>query len=162
MNISDAMTAAINDQIKAEFDSAYIYLAMSAYFKDAGLDGMAHWMKKQYSEEVEHAEKFISYLYERGARVIIPDVAKPKDSYSDALEAFKTAYAHEQYVTSRIYKLVDLAISEKDYATQSMLKWFVDEQMEEEDNTSGIVAKLEFLGADKHGIYTVDRELAGR
>ena len=162
MKISDAMTAAINDQIKAEYDSAYIYLAMSAYFKNAGLDGMAHWMHKQYHEEVEHAEKFIDYLYERGARVIIPDVAKPKDSYSDALDAFKTAYAHEQYVTSRIYKLVDLAIAEKDYATQSMLQWFVDEQMEEEDNTGSILSKLEFLGTDKHGIYTVDRELSSR
>ena len=162
MKISDSMVSAINEQIKAEYDSAYIYLAMSAYFKDAGLDGMAHWMQKQYREEVEHAEKFIDYLYERGARVIIPDVAKPKDSYSDALDAFKTAYSHEQYVTSRIYKLMDLAVAEKDYATQSMLKYFVDEQMEEEDNTGGIVAKLEFLGSDKHGIYTVDRELSAR
>ena len=162
MKISDSMVSAINDQIKAEYDSAYIYLAMSAYFKSAGLDGMAHWMQKQYREEVEHAEKFIDYLYERGARVIIPDVAKPKDNYADALEAFRTAYAHEQYVTSRIYKLVDLAVSEKDYATQSMLQWYVDEQMEEEDNTSSIVSKLEFLGTDKHGIYTVDRELSAR
>ena len=162
MRISDAMTAAINDQIKAEFDSAYIYLAMSAYFEDAGLAGMSHWMRKQYKEEVEHAEKFIAYLYERGARVIIPEIAKPKESYNDALDVFRTAYAHEQYVTSRIYKLVDLAVSEKDYATQSMLKWFVDEQMEEEDNTGGIVAKLEFLGNDKHSIYMVDRELASR
>ena len=162
MKISDAMVSAINDQIKAEYDSAYIYLAMSAYFKAEGLDGMSHWMKKQYSEEVEHAEKFISYLYERGARVIIPDIARPKESYADALEAFRTAYAHEQYVTSRIYKLVDLAVSEKDYATQSMLQWYVDEQMEEEDNTSSIVSKLEFLGTDKHGVYTVDRELAAR
>ena len=156
------MTAAINDQIKAEFDSAYIYLAMSAYLEDAGLAGMAHWMKKQYKEEVEHAEKFIDYLYERGARVIIPDIAKPKETYADAIEVFKTAYAHEQYVTSRIYKLVDLAISEKDYATQSMLKWYVDEQMEEEDNTGGIVHKFEILGNDKHSIYIVDRELAAR
>ena len=156
------MAAAINDQIKAEFDSAYIYLAMSAYFEDAGLAGMSHWMRKQYKEEVEHAEKFIAYLYERGARVIIPEIAKPKESYNDALDVFRTAYAHEQYVTSRIYKLVDLAVSEKDYATQSMLKWFVDEQMEEEDNTGGIVAKLEFLGNDKHSIYIVDRELASR
>ena len=162
MKISDAMVAAINDQIKAEFDSAYIYLAMSAYFEDSGLEGMAHWMKKQYKEEVEHAEKFIDYLYERGARVIIPEIAKAKESYADALDAFKTAYAHEQYVTSRIYKLVDLATSEKDYATLSMLKWYVDEQMEEEDNTGGIVSKLEFLGSDKHGTYIVDRELAAR
>ena len=147
MKISQTMRDAINDQIKAEFDSAYIYLAMSAYFEDAGLSGMAHWMKKQYNEEIEHAEKFINYLYERGERVIIPEIAKPKESYTDALDAFKTSYAHEQYVTSRIYKLVDLAVSEKDYATQSMLKWFVDEQMEEEDNTGSIVAKLEFLGS---------------
>ena len=162
MKLSDAMTAAINDQIKAEFDSAYIYLAMSAYFEDAGLEGMAHWMKKQYKEEVEHAEKFIGYLYERGARVIIPEIARPKEAYNDALDAFRTAYNHEQYVTSRIYKLVDMAVAEKDYATQSMLKWFVDEQMEEEDNTGSIVAKLEFLGGDKHGVYVVDRELAAR
>ena len=162
MKISEAMTAAINEQIKAEYDSAYIYLAMSAYLKDAGLDGMSHWMRKQHKEEIEHAEKFIDYLYERGARVIIPEIAKPKENYADAIEAFRTAYAHEQYVTSRIYKLVDLAVEEKDYATQSMLKWFVDEQMEEEDNTGGIVAKLDFLGSDKHGIYTVDRELASR
>ena len=162
MKISDSMVAAINDQIKAEFDSAYIYLAMSAYFEDAGLAGMAHWMKKQYKEEVEHAEKFIDYLYERGARFIVPEIAKPKENYEDALDVFKTSYAHEQYVTSRIYKLVDMASAEKDYATLSMLKWFVDEQMEEEDNTSGIVSKLEFLGNDKHGVYAVDRELAAR
>lgn len=162
MKLSDSMASAINDQIKAEFDSAYIYLAMSAYFEDAGLSGMSHWMRKQYKEEVEHAEKFISYLYERGARVIVPEIARPKESYTDALDAFRTAYNHEQYVTSRIYKLVDMATSEKDYATMSMLKWFVDEQVEEEDNTSGIVAKLEFLGGDKHGVYAVDRELAAR
>ena len=162
MKISQAMRDAINEQIKAEFDSAYIYLAMSAYFEDSGLAGMAHWMRKQYKEEIEHAEKFINYLYERGERVIIPEIAKPKDSYTDALEAFKASYAHEQYVTSRIYKLVDLAVAEKDYATQSMLKWFVDEQMEEEDNTSSIVNKIEFLGGDKHSIYLVDRELSAR
>lgn len=162
MKISQAMRDAINEQIKAEFDSAYIYLAMSAYFEDCGLSGMAHWMRKQYKEEIEHAEKFMNYLYERGERVIIPEIAKPKESYTDALDAFKTSYAHEQYVTSRIYKLVDLAVSEKDYATQSMLKWFVDEQMEEEDNTSSIVNKIEFLGGDKHSIYLVDRELSAR
>ena len=156
------MVKSINDQIKAEYDSAYIYLAMSAYFEDAGLKGMAHWMKKQYAEEVEHAEKFIDYLYQRGARVIIPDIAKPKDSYNNALDVFKTAYEHEQYVTSRIYKLVEQATNEKDYATISFLKWYVDEQMEEEDNTSGIVSQLEFLGDDKRGVYTVDRELAAR
>ncbi|MBQ7733278.1 MAG: ferritin [Synergistaceae bacterium] len=162
MKLSEAMRNAINDQIKAEFDSAYIYLAMSAYLKDCGLDGMAHWMKKQYKEEIEHAERFIDYLYERGERVIIPDIEKPQNTYTSALAVFKTAYAHEQYVTSRIYNIVDLAVSEKDYATQSMLKWFVDEQMEEEDNTGSIVAKFELLGDDRHSVYMIDRELASR
>ena len=162
MKISDAMVSAINDQIKAELDSAYIYLAMSAYFEAEGLSGMSHWMAKQHKEEIEHAEKFISYLYRRGARVIIPEIARPRENYTDALEVFRTAYAHEQYITSRIYKLVDMAAAEKDYATQSMLQWFVDEQTEEEDNTGGIVSKLEFFGGDKHGVYVVDRELSAR
>ena len=94
--------------------------------------------------------------------MIIPDIAKPKENYSDALDVFKTAYAHEQYVTSRIYKLVDMAVEEKDYATQSMLKWYVDEQLEEEDNTGSIVSKLEFLGKDNHSLYIIDRELSAR
>ena len=162
MKISDSIVKAINEQIKAEYDSAYIYLAMSAYFEDQGLKGMAHWMKKQYAEEIEHAEKFVNYLYERGARVIIPEIAKPKDDYNDALDVFQTAYKHEQYVTSRIYNLVEQAVNEKDYATQSVLKWYVDEQMEEEDNTSSIVNQLEFLGNDKHSVYMIDRELASR
>ncbi len=156
------MVAAINDQIKAEFDSAYIYLAMSAYLENSGLSGMAHWMNKQYKEEIEHAERFIKYLYERGARVIIPEIAKPKEVYPSAVEVFREAYRHEQYVTSRIYKLVDMAVAEKDYATQSMLKWYVDEQLEEEENTGGIVAKFEFLGEDKHSVYLIDKELAAR
>ena len=160
MQLSKTMADAINDQIKAEFDSAYIYMAMEAYFKDAGFDGMAHWMHKQTKEEIEHAEKFIDYLYARSARFIVPDVAKPKESYESPLDAFKAAYAHEQYVTSRIYKLVDMAMAEKDYATLSMLKWFVDEQVEEEDNASSIVAKLEKLG--EHHLFLVDKELGER
>ena len=162
MKLSNAMTAAINDQIKAEFDSAYIYLAMSAYFEDLGLTGMAHWMQKQYKEEIEHAEKFIAYLYERGARVVIPDIAKPKDSYPSALEVFKEALHHEEYVTERIYKLVDQALAEKDYATLSMLKWYVDEQVEEENSTGAIVSRLEALGESKPALCMLDKELAGR
>ncbi|MBR1673164.1 MAG: ferritin [Fretibacterium sp.] len=162
MKISKEMTAAINDQIKAEYDSAYIYLGMSAWFESEGLSGMAHWMRKQYGEEIEHTEKFIKYLYERGARVIIPGVDKPKESYASALEVFQTAYKHEQYVTERIYKLVDQALAEKDYATQSMLKWYVDEQVEEESSAEAIVSKLECLGDSKQALYMLDKELGGR
>ena len=144
--ISEKMAAAINDQIKAEFDSAYIYLGMAAYFQDCNLPGMAHWMEKQYHEELEHAERFIEHLYERGARVKIGEIAKPKESYDGPLSVFKESLRHERYVTERIDKLMDQAIEEKDHATSSMLRWFVDEQVEEEANVEAIVRKLEFVG----------------
>ena len=160
--ISDKMVAAINDQIKAEFDSAYIYLGMAAYFEDCNLPGMAHWMKKQYHEELEHAERFIEHLYERGARVKIAEIAKPKESYDGPLGVFKESLKHEQYVTDRIHKLMDQAIQEKDHATCSMLKWFVDEQVEEEAAADAIVRKLEFVGDSHSSIYLLDKELSAR
>lgn len=160
--ISEKMVAAINDQIKAEFDSAYIYLGMAAYFEDSNLPGMAHWMKKQYHEELEHAEKLIEHLYGRGARVKIGEIAKPKESYNGPLSVFQEALKHEQYVTDRINKLMDQAIEEKDHATCSMLKWFVDEQVEEEANADAIVRKLEFVGDSHASIYLLDKELGAR
>ena len=160
--ISEKMAAAINDQIKAEFDSAYIYLGMAAYFQDCNLPGMAHWMEKQYHEELEHAERFIEHLYERGARVKIGEIAKPKESYDGPLSVFKESLRHERYVTERIDKLMDQAIEEKDHATSSMLKWFVDEQVEEEANAEAIVRKLEFVGDSNSSVYLLDKELGAR
>ena len=162
MMISEKMAAAINDQIKAEFDSAYIYLGMAAYFQDCNLPGMAHWMEKQYHEELEHAERFIEHLYERGARVKIGEIAKPKESYDGPLSVFKESLRHERYVTERIDKLMDQAIEEKDHATSSMLRWFVDEQVEEEANVEAIVRKLKFVGDSHASIYLLDKELGGR
>ena len=160
--ISEKMVASINDQIKAELDSAYIYLGMAAYFQDCNLSGMAHWMKKQYHEELEHVEKFIEHLYERGARVKIGEIAKPRESYDGPLSVFQEALKHEQYVTARIHKLVDQALEEKDHATHSMLKWFVDEQVEEEANAEAIVRKLEFVGDSNSSVYLLDKELGAR
>lgn len=160
--ISEKMAAAINDQIKAEFDSAYIYLGMAAYFQDCNLPGMAHWMEKQYHEELEHAERFIEHLYERGARVKIGEIAKPRESYDGPLSVFKESLRHERYVTERIDKLMDQAIEEKDHATSSMLRWFVDEQVEEEANVEAIVRNLEFVGDSHASIYLLDKELGGR
>ena len=160
--ISEKMAAAINDQVKAEFDSAYIYLGMAAYFQDCNLQGMAHWMEKQYHEELEHAERFIEHLYERGARVKIEESAKPKESYDGPLSVFKESLRHERCVTERIDKLMDQAIEEKDHATSSMLRWFVDEQVEEEANVEAIVRNLEFVGDSHASIYLLDKELGGR
>jgi ferritin len=156
------MADSINDQIRAELESAYIYLSMSAYLEDQNLKGMAHWMKKQAKEEVEHAEKFMDYLYERGARVVLEAIQKPATEFDGAAGVFKEALKHEQYVSGRIDRMMDLALTEKDHMTASMLKWFVDEQVEEEASADEIVRKLEFLGSSNSAVYLLDRELGQR
>ena len=160
--ISQKMTDAINDQIKAEFESAYLYLAMSAYLEDKNLEGMAHWMRQQFKEEAEHAEKFMKHLYKRGARVILEAVSKPAADFGSPLDVFKAVLKHERLVSDRINKLMDLAKEEKDYASQSMLTWFIDEQVEEEASVENVIHKLEFAGDPNAGIYLLDKELGQR
>jgi len=160
--ISQKMTDAINDQIKAELESAYLYLSMSAYLEAKNLKGMSHWLKAQFKEEMEHADRFMKHLYERGARVILEAVAKPAAEFGTPLDVFKAVLKHELHVTGRIHKLMDLAGDENDYASQSMLAWFIDEQVEEEANAEGIINKLEFLGNSSTSIYFIDKELGQR
>jgi ferritin len=160
--ISKKIEDAFNDQINAELYSAYIYLSMSAYLNSADLNGMAHWMKVQAEEEVEHAMKFASYIVERGGRVKYKAIECPQEEWASALEVFKGAYEHERYVTRRINDLMDLSVAEKDYASQVFLQWFVSEQVEEEANADEIVKKLEMIGEGRHGIYMLDKELGGR
>jgi len=160
--ISLKMTGAINDQIKAEFESAYLYLSMSAYFEDKNLKGMAHWMKAQAKEEAEHADKFMKHLYERGARVVLEALAKPATDFSSPIDVFKEVLKHERHVSERIHKLMGLAKEEKDYASEAMLTWFVDEQVEEEADAEDIVHKFELVGDSGSSTYLLDRELAQR
>lgn len=162
MQISKKMEEAINKQINAEMYSAYMYLSMAGYFADKNLMGFFNWLYVQYHEEMEHAEKFMRYLIERGGRVRLEAIEKPPFDWKDPLDAFKAVLEHEQKVTKMIYELVDIAEQEKDRASFSMLQWFVDEQVEEEANASEIVAKLEMIGDSKQGILMLDRELAQR
>ena len=160
--ITQKMITLVNEQIKAEYDSAYLYLSMSAYFQESNLKGMAHWMKKQAKEEMEHAEKFMEYLYDRGARVELLEIAKPAKDFEGPLAVFKEALKHEKYITGRINKMMDLAREEKDYASQSLLTWYVDEQVEEEANADEVVKKLEFVGNSNTSVYLLDKELGQR
>ena len=160
--ISQKITDAINDQIRAEFESAYLYLAMSAYMEGKNFKGIARWLEKQFEEEQEHAEKFMKYLYEQGAPVVLEAIAKPSAEFGAPLDVFKAVLKHEQLVTSRIYKMMDLAKEEKDYASQSMLNWFINEQVEEESAADEIIHKMEFLGNTNSGLYLLDKELGQR
>jgi ferritin len=153
---------AINIQINEELFSAYLYKAMSAYFADKNLNGMASWMSVQAGEEMTHALKLYDYVIERSGRVRLAAIKEPTFEWGSPLDAFKAAYEHEQYITGRINDLTDLSIQEKDHATSIMLQWFVTEQIEEEASTSEIVNKLEIMEGSKQGLYMLDRELESR
>jgi ferritin len=156
------MLAAINDQIQAELYSAYLYLSMSAYYDSLNLPGFANWMRLQTEEENLHAMKFFDYIIARGGRVELQAIEAPPVDFEDPLTAFKMTYEHEVMVTARIHKLYALAVAENDFPSQSLLTWFVDEQVEEEKSTLEVVEQLEMIGDHKMGLFMVDRELGQR
>lgn len=160
--IDSKLLDGLNDQINAEFYSAYIYLSMAACFEDANLAGLASWMRLQAQEEMAHGMKFFDYIHERGAKVTLKSIAEPPAKWDSPLEAFKAALEHEQYVTGRINDLVAMADQARDYATNSFLRWFVDEQVEEEASAEQMVRKLEMVADSPSGLYMVDREAAQR
>ncbi len=154
--------AAFNAHLNAEFYSSYLYLAMSNYFASANLDGMAGWMRVQAAEEELHAMKFIDFINERGGRVILEQIDKPKVEWANALEGFQDAYNHECLVSSKINELVNLAISEADHAANTFLQWFVTEQIEEESTALTIVKRLKMIGDNSMGLMMIDDQLSQR
>ena len=162
MIISKEMTEALNAQIQAEMQSAYLYLSMAAWYEANDLAGFAHWMRKQYHEEVEHAMKMFDYLNERGGRVELRAIEAPKREWEDLRDVFRNTYEHEKSVTQMIYRIVDRAAEEKDYASVEFLNWFVKEQVEEEDTASTILAKLEKIGDCTAGLLALDAQLGAR
>jgi ferritin len=152
----------MNEQIKHELESYYVYLSMAAYFHDQNLDGMAHWMRAQAHEEMEHAMKFFDHIIDRGGQVKLLDLKQEKTDWSSPLEAFEDAYAHEQFITDKINTIMDVVRQERDYAAEPMLSWFVDEQIEEEASTSKVVEELKRSEGSRGGLFMIDRELGGR
>lgn len=156
------MQDAINKQINREFYSAYLYLAMSAYFEAEGLKGFAHWMRAQAKEEEMHAMKMYSYLYGRAGSVKLLAIEAPPLTWKAPLDALKDTYNHEQKVTDMINNLVSLARAEKDYASEAFLQWYINEQVEEEANPLEIIQKLERIGDSANGLIMLDKQLAKR
>jgi ferritin len=160
--ISKKMQEALNGQINAELYSAYLYLSMEAYFKSENLPGFADWMRAQTQEELMHAMKIYDFLNERGGRVILKPIEEPQTQWNSPLAAFEAAYKHEQKVTALINDLVNLAIGEKDHATNGFLQWFVNEQVEEEASADEVVQKLKRLEKAPGGMFMIDQELGRR
>ncbi len=153
---------ALNRQVNAEFYASFLYLSLATYYQDMNLDGFAHWMKEQTKEEMGHAMKIYDYVYERGGSVKLLPLAGPPVKFDSPLAGFQAAYEHEVKVTKMIDDLVTLAEEEKDRATVSFLNWFIDEQVEEEDQTLSIVEKMKFAGDKPHVLFMIDSWLAKR
>lgn len=160
--LSKKMEEAINAQINAEMWSAYLYLSMAAYCHDKGYTGMANWFTVQFKEEQDHATIFFNYVVSRGGKVTLKAIDEVETEWASPLEAFQATLTHEKKVTSLINNLYALAEEEKDYASQSMLHWFIDEQVEEEENAHEIISQLTMIGDNGYGLYMFDKELAAR
>jgi ferritin len=160
--ISKKMEEALNAQVNAEMYSAYLYLSMESYFKSLNLNGFANWMRVQTQEEMMHAMKMYDFINERGGRVLLKTIEGPQTKWDSPLAVFKAVLKHEQKVTSMINDLVNLAIKEKDHATNSFLQWFVNEQVEEESSADEAVQQLKMMEDAPGGMFMLDRELGQR
>jgi ferritin len=160
--LTKSVQEAINEQIKHEFFSAYLYLAMSAYFDDQGLTGFSAWMRMQAQEEVVHGMRLFDYAGDRGGRVVLHAIGQPPSDFGSPLKCFEAALTHEQEVTASIHELYALAVKEKDYPTQVQLQWFITEQVEEEKSAGDIVDKLRLAGDQKAALLLLDRDLGAR
>ena len=159
---SKSMEKELNKQINKEFYSEYLYLSMAAYAESVGLPGIGQWFKAQAMEEHSHGMKIYGFIYDMGGKVVLEAIEKPKADFSSIKELFELSLQHEQFVTSSIHKLVDLAIKEKDHATNSFLRWFVDEQVEEEASVNAILDKLNYMKDSGIAMIMLDRELGAR
>ncbi len=160
--LSEKVQEALNKQLNAEFYSAYSYLSLASYFEDLDLNGFAHWMKIQYQEELQHADKIYTYINNRDGRVQLHPIAAPQFDWQSPLDAFKFALGNERKLSADIYQVVDMALSERDHATHAFMQWFVNEQVEEEAIVRDIVSDIERVIESKDGLFLMDRDLAGR
>jgi len=160
--LSQKMQDALNEQINRELFSTYLYLSMSSYAESIGLKGIANWMRVQSQEELFDAMKFYDFVNERGGRVVLQEIAKPEHEWASVEELFQGVRNHENFITKSINELVDLAIEERDHATNSFLKWFVDEQVEEEASADEVLNKIKLTGGQGNALFMIDMELSKR
>jgi len=160
--ISQAIQDAMNEQIKNELFSAYLYLSMAAYCESINLKGFAHWMRVQHQEETGHAMRFFDFINDRGGRVTLQAIPQPPTEFKSPLDIFEQTLEHERKVTAMINKIYDLAVKEGDYASQALLQWFVTEQVEEEKSATEILEKLRLAGDRGSALLYLDHELGER
>ena len=160
--LNEKMEKEFNEQINKELFSAYLYLDMKSRFSEMNLQGFVNWMDVQVQEEKAHAMGMYDYVLERGGRVKLLAIDKPEVEGKTPLEIFEQVLKHEEFVTSRINHLMDVADEVRDRAALSFLDWYLKEQVEEESNVGGVLATLRLIGEDKKALLMLDKDLAAR
>lgn len=160
--LSKKIEEALNAQINAEMWSAYLYLSMSTYCHSIGHTGVSNWFKIQYKEELDHAMILFNHVHSRDGRVTLKAIEAVPTEWKSLFDVFEETLKHEEKVTSLINNLYALSLEEKDFATQSMLKWFIDEQVEEEETAQDIIDDLKMIDGNGYGLYMLDKDLGAR
>ena len=160
--LSEKLTDALNEQVNWEMYSSYLYLSMSAYAEGANMKGTANWLYVQAQEEMAHAIHMYQYILDRGSAPKLAAIDEPDASFSGLRDVFEKVYAHEQKVTARINNIATLALAENDHATYQFIMWYVNEQVEEEGNDTGILAKLDLIGDNTGQLINFDADMAAR
>jgi len=160
--LTPKMENALNKQVNDELWSAYVYLSMSYDMKDKGWNGISNWLSAQAKEEFEHAQRIMEYIMSVDGKVKLSPIDEVQQEWNSPKDVFENSLLNEKKVTVKIHELMDLAIELKDYATQNMLKWFVDEQVEEEDTVRGILQAMKIIDGDKSAMYLFDKKLGKR
>ena len=160
--LNNKIEEALNEQMNREMYSAYLYMSMSSFATNRGLKGFAKWFMVQYHEEMLHAMKLYEYINLRGGRAILKSIAQPPSEFASPLDMLHKTLDHELYITKSIGDCMELAISEKDHATQIFLQWYVTEQVEEENNDREIISQLDIIKDDPQGLILLDKDLGAR
>ncbi len=157
--LSQKLLKLLNEQVEHEFQSANLYLQMSAWCASKGLEGSASFLREHSGEEMGHMFRLFDYLLETGNLAVVPALTKPKHTYKGIGEVFEDTLEHEKFITAKINALVDAAFAEKDYATFQFLQWYVSEQHEEETLFSRIVDLVKMIGTDGRGLFLLDKQI---
>lgn len=162
MMLSESMRTALNEQIDKEIYSSHLYMSMALDFAASGFNGFAHWLQIQSDEERYHARKICHHILSRGSKVNLNSIEKPPTDWKSVSEAIKSAQEHEEKITGSIHQRLQLARDENDYASEKLLMWFVEEQVEEEAKIEKILTDLKHVGTSMNGILFIDKELHKR
>lgn len=160
--LKQSVEKALNNQLNAELYAWYLYLSMANYSESKNFTGFAHWLKLQAKEEMEHAMKFYEYINRVSGNVELMAIKEPPKEWKSFINVFEDVLKHEKFVTESIHKIVDLSVSEKDHATTNFLQWFIEEQVEEEENATYVLEKIKLIGDNTQGLLFFDKELSQR